>query len=168
MADKYGPAFMLQLGVHRTLVVSSWELIKDCFTTNDLVFATRPRSTIGKHLGYNYAFFRFTPHGPYWRELRKIATLELLSKTRLEMLKHVRINEVNTCIKQLYSLWAKGDNGPIKMEMNQWFNHLVFNVITNMIARKRYFGIGNDGEDEIKARRFRKVIERFAYQAGGC
>ncbi|XP_042510860.1 xanthotoxin 5-hydroxylase CYP82C4-like [Macadamia integrifolia] len=162
MADKYGPVFMLQLGVHKTLVVSSWELTKDCFTTNDLVFATRPRNTVGKYLGYNYALLPFTPYGPYWRKIRKIATLELLSKTRLEMLKHVIATEVDTFIKQLYN----GTHDPVKMEMNQWFNHLNLNVITRMIAGKRYCSVIGDGEDEIEARRFRKAIEQFAYQAG--
>ncbi|XP_042484424.1 cytochrome P450 CYP82D47-like [Macadamia integrifolia] len=172
MADKYGPAFMLRLGVNHTFVVSSWEMMRDCFTSNDRVFATRPQSAAGKYLGYNYANLGFTPYGPYWREIRKIATIELLSKTRLEMLKHVRINEIDVCIKELYSLWAKGSISTsnstthlVKMEMKQWFEHLSFNVITKIIAGKRYFG-NIDPRYEHEALRFRKAIDEIAHLSG--
>ncbi|KAJ4954982.1 hypothetical protein NE237_011765 [Protea cynaroides] len=166
MADKYGPAFMLQLGVNRTLVVSSWEMMKDCFTTNDRAFATRPLSATGKHLGYDHAILGFAPYGPYWREIRKIVTIELLSKTRLEKLKHVRINEIDEGIKELYSLWSKNDKGThVEVEMKQWFEHVSFNIITKIIAGKRYFG-NVDAKYKVEAQRFRKVITELAYLAG--
>lgn len=166
LADKYGPAFTLRLGVNRALVVSSWEVMKDCFTTNDMVFATRPSSSAGKYLGYNYSFFGFAPYGTYWREVRKIAMHELLSKRRLEMLKHVRTSEVDTSIKELYSLWEKnkGTNS-IKVEMNQWFLNLSFNVIIKMIAGKRYFST-IDARDESEAHRFKKAINQVMYLTG--
>jgi hypothetical protein len=51
MADKYGPIFTIWFGVHRTLVVSSWEIAKECFTTNDKAFATRPKGVALEVLG---------------------------------------------------------------------------------------------------------------------
>ena len=42
MADKYGPIFCIHLGLRKALVVSRWEVAKECYTTNDKVFATRP------------------------------------------------------------------------------------------------------------------------------
>ncbi|KAK2648076.1 hypothetical protein Ddye_015565 [Dipteronia dyeriana] len=36
MADKYGPIFTIQMGVHQTLVVNNWENAKECLSgTND-------------------------------------------------------------------------------------------------------------------------------------
>ncbi|KAJ4955620.1 hypothetical protein NE237_012403 [Protea cynaroides] len=167
MADKYGPAFMLQLGVKRTLVVSSWEMIKDCFTTNDRAFATRPLSAFGKHLGYDYAVMGLAPYGPYWREIRKIATIELLSKTRLEMLKHVRINEVDLGIKELYSLWSENHKGThlVKVDMTQWFGHLTLNIITKILAGKRYYS-NVDARFEDEGQRFRKAISELIHLFG--
>nr|XP_023899749.1 uncharacterized protein LOC112011612 [Quercus suber] len=63
MADKYGPIFTIWLGVHRTLVASSWEIAKECFTTNDKVFANRPKGVALEVLGYNYAMIGFSPYG---------------------------------------------------------------------------------------------------------
>ncbi|XP_068636017.1 xanthotoxin 5-hydroxylase CYP82C4-like [Aristolochia californica] len=91
-------------------------------------------------LGYNYAMFGFTPYGPYWREIRKIATLELLSNRRLELLKHVPASEVDSRLKFLYTQWVKNDQLPIKVEMKEWFGNLMFNNVVMMIAGKRYFG----------------------------
>lgn len=90
MADQCGPVFILRIGVHRLLIISDLNVIKECFTTNDKVLATRPSSTAGKLLGFDYAAFGFSPHGPYWREMRKIATLELFSNRRLKSLQHIQ------------------------------------------------------------------------------
>lgn len=38
MADKFGPAFALKLGSHKALVVSSWEMARECFLTHDRFF----------------------------------------------------------------------------------------------------------------------------------
>ncbi|KAG1354991.1 Cytochrome P450 82C4 [Cocos nucifera] len=158
MADKYGPVFMLHLGARRTLVVNSWESAKECLATNDKVFATRPGNAAGKHLGYNYAMVGFAPYGSYWRSVRKIIMVELLSNARLETLKHFRSMEMDTCIRELYELWLRNDRRPVKVEMKQWLGGLAYNIVVRVVAGKRYFGSGT-GSDE--AWRFRKAINRI-------
>lgn len=51
--------------------------------------------------------FGFGPYGPYWHEMRKIVTIELLSNHRLDMLKHVRTLEVKTAFRELFNLWVR-------------------------------------------------------------
>nr|POE57998.1 cytochrome p450 82a3 [Quercus suber] len=70
MADKYGALFTIKLGSYPTLVLSSSEIAKEFFTTNDLAVSLRPRQLATEHLGYDYAMFGFGPYGPYRRELR--------------------------------------------------------------------------------------------------
>ncbi|KAL9447851.1 hypothetical protein AB3S75_015345 [Citrus x aurantiifolia] len=89
LADKYGPIFTIRMGINRALVVSNWEIAKECLTTHDKVFANRPKTLAMEILGYNFSMFGFSLYGSYWRETRKIATLELLSNHRLEKLKNV-------------------------------------------------------------------------------
>ncbi|KAF9619771.1 hypothetical protein IFM89_009293 [Coptis chinensis] len=124
MSDKYGPAFSIRFGRSCMLVVSGWELAKECLTTNDRILASRPHAIGAKYMGYNYAVFSLTPYGPLWREIRKIATLELLSNRQLEKLKHVRTTEVDICIKDLYKLICKSNKGvevrPVIVEMKKW------------------------------------------------
>ncbi|WMV36119.1 hypothetical protein MTR67_029504 [Solanum verrucosum] len=80
LADKYGHIFSIRLGIHRAIIVSNWEIVKECFTTNDKVLAGRPASSAGIYLGYNNAAFGFADYGPYWRNIRKLVLLEVLSR----------------------------------------------------------------------------------------
>lgn len=160
MADKYGPAFNIRLGSRRAFVVSSWEVAKECFTINDKALATRPTTVAAKHMGYNYAVFGFAPYSPFWREMRKIATLELLSNRRLEILKHVRTSEVDMGIRELYGLWVKNSSRPLLVELNRWLEDMTLNVIVRMVAGKRYFGAAA-ASDSSEARRCQKAINQF-------
>ncbi|PHT32847.1 hypothetical protein CQW23_29184 [Capsicum baccatum] len=44
-------------------------------------------------------------YGDYWRKIRKIVINEVLSSSKLEKLRNVRVSEVKTSIKDLYSLF---------------------------------------------------------------
>ncbi|GMH29642.1 hypothetical protein Nepgr_031485 [Nepenthes gracilis] len=79
--------------MHPILVVSNWKLAEECLANNDKVFLNRFRTLAVEQLGYDSAMFGFSPYGPYWRELRKIVTVNLLSNHKLEQLKYVRIFE---------------------------------------------------------------------------
>eukprot|EP00262_Sarcandra_glabra_P011849 TRINITY_DN292_c0_g1_i1.p1 TRINITY_DN292_c0_g1~~TRINITY_DN292_c0_g1_i1.p1 ORF type:complete len:533 (-),score=52.84 TRINITY_DN292_c0_g1_i1:198-1565(-) len=165
MADEFGPAFTIRIGMFRFLVVSTPELAKECFTINDKAFANRPTSVATKLMGYDGAMLGFSSYGPYWRQMRKMATIELLSNRRLETLKHVRTKEVHTRINELYGLCVANGRAPIKVEMKRWFEELVFNVMVMMIAGKRCFGAVSAGEEE-EARRFRKAAKEFFALSG--
>uniref|UniRef100_A0A2N9FQK8 Cytochrome P450 n=1 Tax=Fagus sylvatica TaxID=28930 RepID=A0A2N9FQK8_FAGSY len=164
MADKYGPIFTIWFGVHRTLVVSSWEIAKECFTTNDKAFATRPKGVALEVLGYNYAMFGFSPYGPYWRQVRKMTTLEVLSNYRLEMLKHIREAEVNDSIKDTYELLGKNNN-KVLVEMERWFGCTTLNVIFRMVVGKRFGGATTKDENEGNDL-CRKALKDFFYLSG--
>jgi hypothetical protein len=116
-------------------------------------------------MGYNHAVFGFAPYSPFWREMRKIATLELLSNRRLEMLKHVRTSEIDIGIRELYTSWVQNDSRPLLVELNWWLDELTLNVVVRMVAGKRYFGASatcDDGE----ARRCQKAISQFFHLIG--
>lgn len=164
-ANKYGPIFTLRLGVHPVLVISNYEAVKECFTTNDVTFASRPMSAHGTYLGYDYAAFGFAPYGPYWRTMRKLALVELLSSRRLETLKHVHISEVETLIKDLYGLCKINVGDPTKVVISEWIEHFTLNIITEIIASKRYFDSKSGGIDG-EAQRIEKLIKEYMYISG--
>ncbi|KAI6694438.1 hypothetical protein NL676_022148 [Syzygium grande] len=176
MADAQGPVFRIRLGVHPTTVISSREAVRECFTTHDRDLASRPKSKAGIHLGYGYAAFGFVEYGDFWREMRKITMLELLSTRRLDNLKHVQASEIDTFIKDLHTLCRTNtdnvQNGSSKVVViSQLLELLTLNIIIRMIASKRYFGLSSastgsstDGNDE--ASHLRKVIKDFMYISG--
>ncbi|KAK0580884.1 hypothetical protein LWI29_007456 [Acer saccharum] len=165
MADKHGKAFLIRLGIHRALVISSWEVTRECFTTNDKVLSTRPKSLGAKILAYDHHMIGFAPYGTYWRDARKVATVELLSNHRLELLKHVRNKEINLFIAELYAQCVQ-NGGLVVVEMKERFGYLAANVIVRMIAGKRYFGTDDGDHDQEESRRFQKAIGDLFYLIG--
>ncbi|CAN1194309.1 Demethylepipodophyllotoxin synthase [Linum perenne] len=163
MADKFGPIFTIRMGVHPAVVVSNWEMAKECLTTHDRVFADRPATIAMDLLGYQRSMFGFSPYGPYWRETRKIATLELLSSHRLQLLRHVREAEVSVAIKELYGYWCSNErNGVVTVEMDSWFGDIALNVILKMIVGKS-IGYLTAGEDGV---RLKKLLKSFFELSG--
>ncbi|KAK0580719.1 hypothetical protein LWI29_005463 [Acer saccharum] len=160
MADNYGKVFLIRLGIHRTLVISSWEAAKECFTTNDKAFSTRPKFLAVKLMGYDHFMLGFAPYGSYWRDVRKLATVELLSNHRLELLKHVRNMETNSFIKELYAECVK-NGGLVAVQMKERFGDLAMNIIVRMIAGKRYLGTDDTSGDEEESSRFQKALGEF-------
>lgn len=166
LADKHGPAFTIRVGVHPALVISTSELAKECFTTNDVSLCSRPKIISGKHFGYNYAMLVFTSYGPYWREIRKITTLELLSTRRLELLKDVKASEMETSLKELYKFWEEkkgGNKDHVLVDMKQWFGDLSLNVILRMVVGKRYYGTSAASDE---ARRCHEALRECFHLAG--
>jgi hypothetical protein len=158
MADKYGSIFTIRLGVHRALIVSSWEIAKECFTANDKAFASRPKATASEIMGYNYALFVLSPYGPYWRQVRKIATVEVLSNHRLEIVRDIRESEVNTSMKEIYELWVKNNN--MLVEMKRWFGSITQNILLRMVVGKRFGGTATKEENEANDQ-CQKVLRAF-------
>lgn len=143
MAERYGPIFTVNLGVKKALIVSSSEIAKECFTTNDKAFASRPKFMAAEIMGYNYAFLPFSPYSHYSRQVRKIVMLEVLSNSRLEILKQVRESEVKASMKGIYERCVtngKSSTGSNKalVEMREWFLDVNENVLFRMIVGKRF------------------------------
>ncbi|MED6155597.1 hypothetical protein PIB30_006463 [Stylosanthes scabra] len=158
-SHKYGPIFRIRLGSFPAIVISNKDGIKDCFTTNDKALASRPMSSQGVYIGYNYAGVSFAPYGSFWTKQRKLATLELFSSRRVESLRHVYESEINALIKDLL-LYSAG-NSPVKVVVvSEWLERLTFNIMTKMMAGKRYFSYLKDVED-VEAQRVVKLIREF-------
>ncbi|KAF7140595.1 hypothetical protein RHSIM_Rhsim06G0040200 [Rhododendron simsii] len=133
LADKHGPIFTIRLGVHRVLVVSKPEIAKECLSgVNDNAFPNRPKSIAIDHLSYNYANFALSPYGPYWREMRKITVLELLSNHRLAMRSHVCESEVKNSVKEVNNKWVK--EGSCLVEMKRWMEDITLKLTAGVIA----------------------------------
>ncbi|KAL9260076.1 Cytochrome P450 82A3-like protein [Drosera capensis] len=126
-------------------------MARECLGTNDKVFLGRPKAVAIENMGYDHAMFGFGPNGPHWREMRKIATLELLLNQRIEMLKHVRIEEVKAAIKALHD--------KSRVELRKWFADMNLNAIVNLVIRKFPRESLENNEQERCRRALRDFIE---------
>ncbi|CAH2077559.1 unnamed protein product [Thlaspi arvense] len=160
-ADKYGPVFMTKLGSQDVLIISSQEVIKECYTVHDK-FLERPSLTASVLLGYNDSFMTFSPYGAYWRDMRKITTSEVLSASVMENFKHCRAGEADVAFRDLYKRWDQkgGSKIGVLVDMKREFRDLASNISLMMVAGKRYFGESPNCEME-EARRSVKLIREF-------
>ncbi|KAI7734146.1 hypothetical protein M8C21_001279 [Ambrosia artemisiifolia] len=103
MARKYGPIMYLQLGQVPTVVISTPRLAKEILKTNDVVFADRPITIASQIFFYKSQNITWSPYGSYWRQMRKICTLELLSAKRVRSYSFIRDEEIRHMCKCLES-----------------------------------------------------------------
>ncbi|CAH9129395.1 unnamed protein product [Cuscuta epithymum] len=140
MADEYGPIFAIRVGMQRSVVISSWETAMESFSANDKLLADRPHSCAGKYIGYEYAVLPFALHGPFWRSMRKLVVVEMLSNNTLEKLKSVWMSELDANLKGLFSPTGKA------LDMSEWFGHLTMNIVVKLLG-----GRTNDPHKEAAA-----------------
>lgn len=161
LSQKYGPIMSLRFGSRPVTIVSSLAVAEECFTKNDIILANRPKLLIGKHLGYNYTTLPQSPYGDHWRNLRRIAAIEVLSSHRLNMFLSIRREEIRQLLKKLS---CGSLQGFAKVQLKTMFSELTFNIMMRMVAGKRYYG--DEVEDEEEARRFRKIVKEAVSYAG--
>ncbi|KAK4267995.1 hypothetical protein QN277_024704 [Acacia crassicarpa] len=102
LAYKHGPFMHVQLGQLSQFIVSSPEVAKEFMKTHDAIFANRPKFFAGEIIAYGSTNIAFSPYGKYWRQLRKICTLELLSMKRVQTFRRIREEEVYAFVKHIY------------------------------------------------------------------
>ncbi|KAI3684651.1 hypothetical protein L6452_33876 [Arctium lappa] len=159
ISAKYGPILHLDFGSRRVILVSSPSVVEECFTKNDIVFANRPRMLFGKIIGLNYTTLAWSPYGDNWRNLRRIASIEILSIHRLNEFHDIRVEEGRLLIRKLLSNYSSTVN--VKLV----FYELTLNVMMRMISGKRYFG-GDKLEEEGK--QFREILNDTFMLAGAA
>ncbi|CAH8274027.1 unnamed protein product [Arabidopsis lyrata] len=141
------PIFHLRLGNRLVYVISSHSIAEECFTKNDVVLANRPDIIMAKHVGYNFTNMIAAPYGDHWRNLRRIAAVEIFSSHRVSTFKSIRKDE----IQRLITLLSRDSlHGFVEVELKSLLANLAFNNIIMMVAGKRYYGSGTEDNDEAK------------------
>ncbi|KAL5818556.1 hypothetical protein ACOSQ4_022398 [Xanthoceras sorbifolium] len=108
LAQKYGPIMHLRLGLVPTVVVSSPHAAELFLKTHDLGFASRHRLQIFKHVFYGQKNMTFAQYGSYWRTVRKICTIELLSHVKINSFKSMRKEELDLLIGSIREAACSG------------------------------------------------------------
>ncbi|KAK9726675.1 hypothetical protein RND81_05G229800 [Saponaria officinalis] len=125
LSKVHGPLMLLQLGSVPTLVISSANVAREIFKPHDLIFSSRPQSYAGKRLTYGCNDITLAPYGEYWREVRKIVILELLSVKRVLSFRSTREEEVELMVNSIVRCSPK----PVNL------SELTLDLANNVICR---------------------------------
>ncbi|XP_061949616.1 cytochrome P450 71AU50-like [Populus nigra] len=148
LAKKYGPIMYMRLGLVPTVVVSSPRAAELILKTNDLVFASRPPNEAAKHFSYEQKNLSFAPYGSYWRNVRKMCTLELLSNHKINSFMSTRKEELDLLIDYIKD--ASRERAAV--DLSAKVSSLSADISCRMVFGKKYM------EKEFDEKGFKPVI----------
>ncbi|OMO67705.1 Cytochrome P450 [Corchorus capsularis] len=114
-------------------------MLREIVQNHDIAFSNRPRSTAAKALFYGCTDFGFTPYGEYWRQVRKISFVNLLSLRKVEWFQFVRDEEVEELINKIRRASVKSESINL--------SEMLMAVSTNIVSRC-VFGKKLSGEED--------------------
>ncbi|XP_052182542.1 cytochrome P450 736A117-like [Diospyros lotus] len=142
LAAKHGPILQLQLGSVRTLVISSADAACEVMKTHDLVFSDRHLTPTIKKLMYDAKDVSVAPYGEFWRQLKSVYVLQLLSRKRVESFHRVRAEEVALMVENIR---RSSSNSSLPVNLSELFVSLTNDVISRAAFGRKY-GEGEGGE----------------------
>lgn len=138
LSEKYGPIVLLHLGNSPLLVVSSSEIAREIMNSHDTVFLCRPRIRAANVLFHGCSDIAFCPYGEYWRQVKKIAVMEILSQRRVQEFQFVREEEVAEMVEKIRH---SSMNGAV-IDLGE-----MFATISNNIICRSSLGLKYEGEE---------------------
>ncbi|KAH9292487.1 hypothetical protein KI387_042327, partial [Taxus chinensis] len=148
----------LRLGSVPTVVISSPAMAREFLKTRDLVFANRPATSFGKYVAYDRKDVGYAPYGEYWRQMRKLCTIELFTVKRTESFKSVREEEVSAMLR---SILLESEQGIHCVNVKQSLSSLTQNIVCRMFSSRTY------SDDELSGGMvFREMVSEISAVAG--
>ncbi|WVZ62739.1 hypothetical protein U9M48_012449 [Paspalum notatum var. saurae] len=155
LARRYGPVVQVQLGRVRTLVVSSPDAAREVLRTNDLHCCSRPNSPgtyCPRLLSYDYRDVAFSPYSDYWREMRKLFIVELLSMRRVQSFAYARAAEVDRLVSSLAAAGSPPGGGAA-VDLSEMLYALFDGIIGTVAFGKMY------GSSQFERSSFQHVMD---------
>ncbi|XP_040376927.1 zealexin A1 synthase-like [Oryza brachyantha] len=101
------PLMSLKLGEVPVVVATTADAAREITKTHDIKFCTRPWSSTMRALVSDGPGLVFAPYGTLWRQLRKIAILELFSPRRVQSFRRVREDEAGRLVAAVAAAAAR-------------------------------------------------------------
>ncbi|XP_061344801.1 cytochrome P450 71AU50-like [Gastrolobium bilobum] len=155
LAQKHGPIMHLRLGFVPTIVVSSPQAAEQFLKTHDLVFASRPPVEAAKYIAWEQRNLSFGEYGSYWRNMRKMCTLELLSHTKINSFRDMRQEELDLLINHLIEEARDG----VAVDISAKVGSLSADMSCRMILGKKYM------DKDLDEKGFKAVMQEAMHLA---
>nr|QNS29987.1 cytochrome P450 [Nothapodytes nimmoniana] len=159
LAQQHGSLMLLHLGSQPVLVASSAREAREIMKTHDLIFSNRPRLNIPRRLLYDSKEIAFAPYSEYWRQIKSLCVLHLLSNRRVHSFQSVREEETTLMIERIRESCLSDSSPSSLVNLSEEFMSLTNDIVCR-IALGRTYGRGDGG------RKFKKLFGDFAQLLG--
>lgn len=143
LALKYGPLVHFRLGATPAIIIASPAMMREVLGAQDQIFSSRPPALLSSK------YFAYTPDelgrshgcasaqpGPFFRNVRRLYSTEMVSQKRLDYFKAARAEEMQIMVS---TIWEESRGGRQPVDLRHiGFVPMANNIMTYMICRKRY------------------------------
>ncbi|CAJ2636927.1 unnamed protein product [Trifolium pratense] len=141
LAKKHGSIMSLKLGKIPTIIVSSPKSAEQFLKTHDNIFASRPKLQVSEHMFYGGKGLGLAPYGAYWRNMKKLCTLHLLSGSKVEMFAPLRSEEVRMLLESVEKAMTLGE----VVNLTEMVGEVIANITYKMVL-----GYNKDSDLDLK------------------
>lgn len=133
LAQIHGDVMLLHFGRIPVLVISSAEMACEIMKTQDLVFANRRKTRMKEKLLYDHKDVAAAPYGEYWRQIKSLCVVHLLSTKRVQSFRAVREEETAYMIERIKKTCS---SSPINL--SEVFARLANDVVCRSALGRKY------------------------------
>ncbi|KAK7380026.1 hypothetical protein VNO78_32369 [Psophocarpus tetragonolobus] len=138
LARKYGPIMSFKLGQVPSIVVSSPESAELFLKTHDICFASRPKIEASDALSHGSKGLAFSEYSGYWRNMRKLCSLQLLSTSKVETFAPLRKEELGVLVKSLKSASKSCEVVDLSGLLGEAMENIVYKMILGRSKDDRF------------------------------
>ncbi|XP_074295590.1 cytochrome P450 736A117-like [Silene latifolia] len=155
LSQKHGDLMLLHLGSRPTLVVSSANVAEEIMKTHDAVFANRPMNKVASIVLYNGRDIGFAKYGEYYKRIKSICVMHMLSNKKVQSFRKVREEEISLMVERIRELTPS-----MSLNLTESFTSFTNDVVSRVAFGRKYSG--EEGCGNIK-----ELLNDFVEALGG-
>ncbi|KAH6770571.1 hypothetical protein C2S52_015374 [Perilla frutescens var. hirtella] len=134
LGAKHGPLMLLHFGRKPVIIVQSADAASEIMKKHDLNFADKPHTRTIRRIFYDLKDIAAAPYGEYWRKLKSICILQLLSSRRVQSFNFIRDEEIGLLMKKIESCCSSH----LPVNLSELFESVTNNVICRAAFGRKY------------------------------
>ncbi|KAG6404323.1 hypothetical protein SASPL_136569 [Salvia splendens] len=150
LGAKHGPLMLLHFGKHPVLVAQSADAASEILKKHDLMFADKPCSRTTSRLFYNLKDISLAPYGEYWRSLKSLCVVQLLSNKMVQSFNSIREEEAALLMGKISSCCFSRSRVNLSA---------LFKILTNDVVCRAAFG--RKYSEEEAGKRFMMLLKEL-------
>ncbi|XP_021863466.1 cytochrome P450 71A22-like [Spinacia oleracea] len=160
LSQQYGDLMLLHVGSKPTIVASSADTAREIMKTHDVVFANRPNLKVARRFLYDGKDLVFASYGEYWRQMKSICVLHVLSSKKVRSFREVREEEAAVMVDKIRRFRQSSE----EVNLSEIIASLTKDVICRVAFGRKYTGEEGCANIRELLSDFSEVVVAFCMQ----